>query len=42
MWEEIFDKLAAHAQNHRSTLVFVNTRRLVEKIAFALAERLGP
>jgi ATP-dependent Lhr-like helicase len=41
MWEEIFDKLAAHAQSHRSTLVFVNTRRLVEKIAFALAERLG-
>src|SRR5580693_5093285 len=41
MWEEIFDKLAAHAQNHRSTLVFVNTRRLVEKIAFSLAERLG-
>jgi ATP-dependent helicase Lhr and Lhr-like helicase len=41
MWEEIFDKLAAHAENHRSTLVFVNTRRLVEKIAFALAERLG-
>jgi ATP-dependent Lhr-like helicase len=41
MWEEIFDKLAAHAQNHRSTLVFVNTRRLVEKIAFALAERIG-
>lgn len=41
MWEEIFDKLAAHAQNHRSTLVFVNTRRLVERIAFALAERLG-
>ncbi len=42
MWVEIFDKLAAHAQNHRSTLVFVNTRRLVEKIAFNLAERLGP
>jgi ATP-dependent Lhr-like helicase len=41
MWEEIFDKLAAHAQNHRSTLVFVNTRRLVEKISFALAERIG-
>ena len=41
MWDEIFDKLAAHAQSHRSTLVFVNTRRLVEKIAFALAERLG-
>jgi ATP-dependent Lhr-like helicase len=42
MWEEIFDKLAAYTQAHRSTLVFVNTRRLVERIAFALAERLGP
>jgi ATP-dependent Lhr-like helicase len=42
MWSEIFDKLAAHAQNHRSTLVFVNTRRLVEKISFELASRLGP
>jgi ATP-dependent Lhr-like helicase len=41
MWSEVFDKLALHAQNHRSTLVFVNTRRLVEKIAFALTERLG-
>ena len=41
MWSEIFDKLAAHATSHRSTLVFVNTRRLVEKIAFSLAERLG-
>src|ERR1700712_4576289 len=42
MWSEIFDKLAAHAQSHRSTLVFVNTRRLVEKIAFELSSRLGP
>ncbi len=42
MWTEIFDKLAALAQQHRSTLVFVNTRRLVEKISFELAERLGP
>ena len=41
MWEEIFDKLAVYTQAHRSTLVFVNTRRLVERIAFALAERLG-
>ncbi|HEV2646073.1 MAG TPA: DEAD/DEAH box helicase [Acidobacteriaceae bacterium] len=42
MWEEVFDRLAAHALTHRSTLVFVNTRRLVEKIAFALSERLTP
>ncbi len=41
MWSEIFDKLAVHAENHRSTLVFVNTRRLAEKIAFELATRLG-
>ncbi|CAN5591785.1 DEAD/DEAH box helicase [soil metagenome] len=41
MWSEIFDKLAAHAENHRSTLVFVNTRRLVEKISFELSSRLG-
>jgi len=42
MWTEIYDKLAALAQQHRSTLVFVNTRRLVEKISFELTERLGP
>src|SRR5580704_12304733 len=41
MWEEIFDKLAAHTENHRSTLVFVNTRKLVERVSFALGQRLG-
>ena len=41
MWEEIFDKLAAYTENHRSTLVFVNTRKLVERVSFALAERIG-
>ena len=42
MWTEIYDKLATLALEHRSTLVFVNTRKLVEKISFELAERLGP
>jgi ATP-dependent helicase Lhr and Lhr-like helicase len=42
MWTEIFDKLAAYTERHRSTLVFVNTRKLVEKISFELAQRLGP
>src|ERR1700761_4729532 len=42
MWEEIYDKLAAMALEHRSTLVFVNTRKFVEKISFELAARLGP
>jgi len=42
MWTGIFDKLAAITEHHRSTLVFVNTRRLVEKISFELSGRLGP
>ncbi|MGI4831764.1 MAG: DEAD/DEAH box helicase [Janthinobacterium lividum] len=42
MWTELYDKLATFAGAHRSTLVFVNTRRLVEKISFELSERLGP
>ena len=41
MWEEIFDKLAAYTEHHRSTLVFVNTRKLVERVSFALGQRLG-
>ncbi len=41
MWEEIYAKLATFAAQHRSTLVFVNTRALAEKISFALANRLG-
>ena len=41
IWEEIFDKLAAYTETHRSTLVFVNTRKMVERVAFELAERLG-
>ncbi|MFC6646641.1 DEAD/DEAH box helicase [Granulicella cerasi] len=41
MREEMFSKLAEFAMAHRSTLVFVNTRALVEKISFELAERLG-
>src|SRR6201987_5717885 len=41
MWEEILDKLAACTERHRSTLVFVNTRKLVERVSFALSERLG-
>jgi ATP-dependent Lhr-like helicase len=42
MWESVYDRLATLALEHRSTLVFVNTRRLVEKLSFELAARLGP
>ena len=41
MWTGIYDRLAQFTDTHRSTLVFVNTRRLVEKLSFELAERLG-
>lgn len=41
MWDEIFDKLAAYAESHRSTLVFVNTRKMVERVSHELGERLG-
>jgi ATP-dependent Lhr-like helicase len=42
LWDEIYDRLAAHARRHRTTLVFVNTRRQVERVAHALDARLGP
>ena len=41
MWDEIYDRLAALATQHRSTLIFVNTRRLAERMAHHLGERLG-
>ncbi|HET9699045.1 MAG TPA: DEAD/DEAH box helicase [Terriglobales bacterium] len=40
-WDETYDRLAQLAQQHRSTLVFVNTRRLAERVALHLGERLG-
>jgi len=41
MWSEIYDRVAALALENRTTLVFVNTRRLSERVAHHLAERLG-
>jgi ATP-dependent Lhr-like helicase len=41
MWAELYDRLAELILTHRTTLVFVNTRRLSERIAHALTERLG-
>jgi len=41
MWGEIYDRITALAREHRSTLVFVNTRRLAERVAHHLGERLG-
>jgi ATP-dependent Lhr-like helicase len=41
MWSEIYDRTAQLAREHRTTLIFVNTRRQSERIAHALGERLG-
>jgi ATP-dependent Lhr-like helicase len=41
VWEEYYDRLAALVQAHRTTLVFVNTRRMAERIARHLSDRLG-
>src|SRR5216683_1937694 len=41
MWSEIYDRLAQLATQHSSTLIFVNTRRLAERVTHNLAERLG-
>jgi ATP-dependent Lhr-like helicase len=41
MWNEIYDRLAELISAHRTTLVFVNTRRLSERVSHHLAERLG-
>ncbi|MBV8197793.1 MAG: DEAD/DEAH box helicase, partial [Candidatus Eremiobacteraeota bacterium] len=41
MWSEIYDRVAEQIRAHRTTLVFVGTRRMSERAAFALNERLG-
>ena len=41
VWEELYERLVAYILEHRTTLIFVNTRRLTERLARHLAERLG-
>jgi ATP-dependent Lhr-like helicase len=41
VWTEVYDRLAELIRSHRTTLVFVNTRRLAERVARHLSERLG-
>jgi ATP-dependent helicase Lhr and Lhr-like helicase len=38
---EVLDRIAEHVSHHRTTLVFVNTRKLAERVAHQLTERLG-
>ncbi len=41
VWLEVYDRLRHLIDAHRTTLVFVNTRRMAERVAHALSERLG-
>src|SRR2546425_6637476 len=42
VWEEVDERLARLIAEHQTTLVFVNTRRLCERLTMQLSERLGP
>ncbi|MDR7562250.1 MAG: DEAD/DEAH box helicase [Armatimonadota bacterium] len=41
IWAEVYDRIAELAGQHRTTLVFVSTRKLAERVAHRLTERLG-
>ena len=41
VWDEVYDRLAQLIREHKTTLVFVNTRRLAERVARHLGERIG-
>ncbi len=41
LWGETYDRIVCHVRRHRSTLVFVETRRLAERVAHQLSARLG-
>jgi ATP-dependent helicase Lhr and Lhr-like helicase len=40
-FSNILDRIADHTREHRTTLIFVNTRKMAERVAHQLAERLG-
>jgi ATP-dependent helicase Lhr and Lhr-like helicase len=41
VWGEVYERLAELIETHRTTLIFVNTRRLAERVTRHLSERLG-
>jgi ATP-dependent Lhr-like helicase len=41
IWAAVYDRLVEQINAHRTTLIFVNTRRLVERVSHQLSERLG-
>jgi ATP-dependent Lhr-like helicase len=41
MWKQVYARLAELTREHRTTLVFVNTRRMAERVARHLSELIG-
>ena len=41
VWQQVYERLTELIEAHRTTLIFVNTRRLAERVTRALSERLG-
>src|SRR5690242_5684733 len=41
VWSQVYDRIVELIEEHRTTLIFVNTRRMAERAARALTERLG-
>ncbi|HEV1999431.1 MAG TPA: DEAD/DEAH box helicase, partial [Xanthobacteraceae bacterium] len=41
VWEQVYDRLAELIAAHRTTLIFVNTRRMAERATRQLSTRLG-
>jgi len=41
VWDTLYDRIAALISEHRTTLIFANTRRMVERVTRHLSERLG-
>jgi ATP-dependent Lhr-like helicase len=41
VWEQVYDRLAALVGAHHTTLIFVNTRRMAERLARHLSTRIG-
>src|ERR1043166_8593212 len=41
VWEQVYSRLAALIEQHRTTLVFANTRRMVERVTRKLSDLLG-
>ena len=41
VWEEVYDRIAQMIEENRTTLVFVNTRRLAERVTHHLSQRIG-